>query len=80
VAAAIVRHCAVLAVAGLVAGLLVVRLADTALATVLFGVAPSDPASSIVAAACLLGAALLASLVPAWRATKVNPIEGLRAE
>ena len=80
VAGAVIRHCAVLAGAGLIAGLLVVRLADSALATVLFGVKPSDTASMLSAALLLLGAALLASLVPAWRATQVNPADGLRAE
>jgi predicted permease len=80
VAAAVIRHCAVLAIAGLTAGLIVVQLAKGALATVVFGVTPGDVTSMAVAAAVLLAAAVLASLQPAWRATQVNPVEGLRAE
>jgi putative ABC transport system permease protein len=80
VAGAVVRHCAVLAAVGLIGGLAFVRLAHGALTTVLFGVKPGDVTSTAVAALLLLTAALLASLLPAWRATKVNPVEGLRAE
>ena len=80
VAVAVIRHCAILAVAGLISGLVLVRLAKSALATVLFGVKPGDVTSTTVAAMLLLSAALLASLLPAWRATQVNPVEGLRAE
>jgi ABC-type antimicrobial peptide transport system permease subunit len=70
----------VLAGVGLVAGLIFVRLAHGALSTVLFGVQPGDATSTAIAALLLLTAALLASLLPAWRATQVNPVEGLRAE
>jgi len=80
VAAAVIRHCAVLAIVGLTAGLIVVQLAKGALATVVFGVTPSDITSMAVAATLLLATAVLASLLPAWRATRVNPVEGLRAE
>ena len=75
-----IRHCAVLAIVGLTAGLILVQLAKGALATVVFGVAPGDVTSMAVAAALLLATAVLASLLPAWRATRVNPVEGLRAE
>jgi ABC-type antimicrobial peptide transport system permease subunit len=80
VAAAVIRHCAVLAIVGLTAGLLVIWLAKGALSTVVFGVAPNDMMSMVVAATLLLAAAITASLLPAWRATRVNPVEGLRAE
>lgn len=80
VAGAVVRHCAVLAVAGLAGGLLFVQLAQGALSKVLFGVTPGDVLSTVSGAALLLVAALVASLPPAWRATRVNPVEGLRAE
>ncbi len=80
VAVAVIRHCVVLAIVGLTAGLIVVQIAKGALATVVFGVTPGDITSMAVAATLLLATAILASLLPAWRATSVNPVEGLRAE
>ncbi len=61
----IVRHSVVLVAVGLAAGWALVRAADTALATVLFGVSPDDAISMIVGAALLFVAALVASLPPA---------------
>lgn len=80
VAAAVIRHCALLAGAGLIGGWILVQLAHGALASVLFGVTPGDAPSTAVAALSLLGAAVVASLPPAWRAMHVNPVDGLRAE
>ena len=65
---------------GLVGGWLLVQSAQGALATVLFGVTPRDAASTVTAALLLFVAALVASLPPAWRAMRVDPVEGLRAE
>ena len=49
-----VRQSAVLIVAGLVVGLVLIRLAESALARVLFGVTPSDAVSTVAASAVLL--------------------------
>jgi ABC-type antimicrobial peptide transport system permease subunit len=46
----------------------------------LYGVAPSDPVTLGAAAAMLIGVAALASWVPARRASRVDPVEALRAE
>ena len=80
VGAAILRHSATLVGIGLIAGWILVRTADAALVKVLFGVRPDDPTSMVVGATVLLVAALGASLPPAWRAMRVDPVEGLRTE
>jgi putative ABC transport system permease protein len=80
VAATVVRRSAALVALGLAAGWALVQSAQGVLGTVLFGVTPSDAASTLTAASLLFVAALIASLPPAWRAMRVDPVEGLRAE
>jgi predicted permease len=62
--------------AGIGAAALLARLA----ATQLFGVSPLDPGTFAATAFLLAVAALLASLIPAWRAARVDPITALRNE
>jgi ABC-type antimicrobial peptide transport system permease subunit len=50
------------------------------LAFVLWGVTPGDPATFAATFVALSGAGLLACLVPARRAVRVNPVEALRHE
>jgi predicted permease len=49
------------------------------LTSMLYGVTASDPATFIGAASGLLAVALLAALVPSWRAARVDPTVALRA-
>ena len=48
--------------------------------SVLHDVAPNDPATFLFVAVALPAIALLASAVPAWRATRVDPIVALKTE
>jgi putative ABC transport system permease protein len=70
----------VLTLLGVVFGLAGALALSPLLGTMLYGVAPTDPGS--LAAGCLiLGAtALVASYLPARRATRVDPLAALRVE
>jgi ABC-type antimicrobial peptide transport system permease subunit len=48
--------------------------------TLLYGVTPSDPLTYLAAALTLAGAALIACLMPAWRAARIDPAVTLRNE
>jgi putative ABC transport system permease protein len=71
---------AALMAAGLAAGLAGAVFLTRYLGTLLFDVRPIDPLTYVVVAALLLGSGLAACLVPARRATRVDPIEALRHE
>jgi ABC-type antimicrobial peptide transport system permease subunit len=50
------------------------------IATMLFGLTPADPATYAAVALGLGAVALLASMVPARRASRIDPIIALRIE
>lgn len=75
-----VGQSAVLVVSGLAIGMVIIKLAESLLARVLFGVTTSDATALVTAGLFLLLAALIACVPPALRAMRVDPVDGLRAE
>ena len=67
-----------LAIAGLVVGMIAALAVTRLVATMLFQVDASDPATFVLAGAFLATVALVAAWLPAWRATRVDPMQALR--
>jgi predicted permease len=69
-----------LAAIGIIAGLAGALATTRMLASMLFEVRPNDPLTYLVTALALALVALVATLLPALRATRVDPIESMRSE
>ena len=68
------------AVAGMLIGLTGALLLGRVLAKLVFGVKTTDPATFAAVSILLMAVALLATAVPAYRATRVDPMRTLRDE
>lgn len=78
--ASVVREGMVVVVVGVVLGMVLSWYASNAIAALLFQSSARDTMPYVYAAVVLGVVALAASIVPAWRATRVNPAIALRAE
>jgi predicted permease len=76
----VIRQAIVLAVIGIALGLSASYALTSLMSKLLFGVQPTDPATFVLTAAILSITALLASYLPARRATKIDPLQALRYE
>jgi len=76
----VLRHGLALVGVGAVLGLVGGGIASMSLQSLLFGVSLADPLTLGGSTLVLLVVAVGASLIPAWRAAKVSPLESLRAE
>jgi ABC-type antimicrobial peptide transport system permease subunit len=69
-----------LALLGVALGVLGALLGTRVLASLVYQVSTTDPLTLLATAAVLVGSAVLASFLPALRATQVDPAVSLRAE
>ena len=76
----VLRRGFLLALSGIAIGLAIALAATPRIAPLLYGVSPADPVSIAGAALFLLVVAVIASLIPAVRATRVDPIITLRQQ
>jgi predicted permease len=80
VAVMVLKQGLLLAFVGVTLGLVAAYGLTRLMTGLLFGVSAVDPFTYAVVAVCLSGVALLASYVPARRASRVDPMEALRNE
>lgn len=69
-----------LVLTGLVAGVIGALALSGLLSSQLFGVNPREPLIYLVVTATLLTVGVAACLIPAWRATRVDPVTAMRTE
>ena len=73
------RHGLLLTGAGIVVGIGVALVLTRVMSALLFGVSPMDPVTYVTVAAGLATVALLATYLPARRASRIDPIMALRS-
>ena len=80
IARLVLGQAARLVVTGLVLGLIGAALLTRLLSTMLFEITPTDPVTYAMVAGVLALTAVAACQIPAWRATRVDPLTALRSE
>jgi ABC-type lipoprotein release transport system permease subunit len=74
----VVRQGVLLAIGGVAIGLIAAIALARLVTNLLFGVTANDPVTFAVIPVVLLVVALVAAYLPAWRASRVDPVEALR--
>ena len=69
-----------LAFVGMAVGVLLALVFSTAATKLLYGITPMDPATLVVVVSVLILISALACLIPAWRASRIDPLEVLRRQ
>jgi predicted permease len=73
----VLRQAGILAVAGLAMGIVLALASTRLLAALLFEISPTDPLTFGLGAVALLALAIVASTLPALRATRIDPVRSL---
>jgi predicted permease len=65
---------------GLLGGMVVSFATAKLISALLYGIAPTDPTTYVAVSSLLLAVGAAACYVPAWRATRIDPLDALRQE
>jgi predicted permease len=76
----ILRQTLMMLALGIAIGIVLALLATRGAGTLLFGLQPNDPLTFVGASALLIAIALIASYLPAYRASRLDPMNALRYE
>jgi ABC-type antimicrobial peptide transport system permease subunit len=76
----VLREVVTLSVFGLLIGVAAAYQTTAFLKSFLFGVKPNDPLAMAASVAILIVCALVAGYLPAFRASRIDPMEALRNE
>ncbi len=76
----VIRQALAYATFGIVAGVVLALGTAALLASQLYGVSPSDPLTYAAGVSLVLVVVAIASWLPAWRVTRIDPVVALRAE
>jgi predicted permease len=74
----VLRYVTVLVAAGAVGGVFAALAGGRAAESMLYGLTPHDPLVLVIAITILAAVAFGASLIPAWRASRIDPMRALR--
>ena len=74
----VLGRAALIAAGGLLVGLVLSLAASRALTTMVFGTEAVDPTTYVVVLGAVLVVTLAAAAVPAWRASRIDPLSVLR--
>jgi ABC-type antimicrobial peptide transport system permease subunit len=73
----VLREALTLVLVGIAAGIPLAVLAGRSVAALLVGVAPADPLAFVAGAVMLVGVAAVAAYLPAYRASRIEPMTAL---
>lgn len=76
----ILREAGLLTIAGLVSGTTLALLSAQVAKSLLYGLKPRDPFTLVLAVVTLISVAAIASFLPAYRASRLDPLQALRYE
>lgn len=76
----VLREGVAVAIGGAVFGACLAAVSSRFVSSYLFGVTAGDPATYVAIAGVMLITAIVASAIPAWRATRIDPAQALRSE